>query len=263
MQTPRELPTHISYPTRSSVWALAYLAALCQLSAPAAEPAPAEKPTLTGEPWKQPAPPCAWKIDIQVIAPPTAAVRPMDPVSISVLRTSQFAQEKTQYRNEQTTEIWHYKGAAYTSILGPENIHRGPDDGQNEAEFPDFKWVTAMQFRGPFVINGESMLVFVDQDEPPAPTTPPAQPAKGTPTPPKTLTPKFPPGPIAGFPLVPGIKVAAVDEKTRLPRYLQIGTEIRKYEYSTPSQADLKIPAYVQTVIDAWAPRKVTPRPLP
>jgi len=74
--------------------------------------------------------------------------------------------------------------------------------------------VKAEAFRGPFVINGETYLIFAIGDEPePAPTPAPAAPgAKAIPNTPKVAAQKWPVGPIAGSPLKLGIQVAAVDE---------------------------------------------------
>jgi hypothetical protein len=259
MHTPHEMvqpPSPAATPTAS---ALCSLMVLSMVSTQAAETKPAEKPILTGEAWKQPASPSAWKVTIEA-APNTPDAGPTALSGFSVLRTDKFSVERLQYRNGQGSEVWRVGSRCFTAAPGSDELKLGSSEGLSSGELAEFKWINANLFRGPFVINGETFLVFSTQDQ--AELSAPA-PVKGADTVPKAPQKKAPTGPIAGFPLKPGIQVAAINEKTRLPKFLQLGTEIHQYEFSTPSKQDLQIPPKVQTLVDFWAPRKIKPLPLP
>ena len=259
MRTPHEMvqqPSPAATPTAS---ALCSLMVLSMVSTQAAETKPAEKPVLTGEAWKKPATPAAWKVTIEAL-PNSPNAGPMNLAGFSVLRTDKFSVERLQYRNGQGSEVWRVGSRCFIADLGSEEPKLGSSEGDSTGELAEFNWINASLFRGPFVINGETFLVFSTQDE--AALAAPA-PVKGADTIPKASQKKAPPGPIAGFPLKPGIQVAAINEKTRLPKFLQLGVEIHQYEFSTPSKQDLQIPPKVQTLVDFWAPRKIKPLPLP
>lgn len=259
MHTPPDLVQRPSFATPTPASLLCSLIILAMGSAHAADTKPAEKPILTGEAWKQPATPAAWKVTIE--APPnTPNAGPMALSGFSVLRTDKFSVERLQYRNGQGSETWRVGSRCFTAAPGSAELKLGSSEGTSIGELTEFKWINANLFRGPFIINGETFLVFSTQDE--AELAPPA-PVKGGDTVPKAPPKKAPPGPIAGFPLKPGLQVAAIDEKTRLPKFLQLGVEIHQYEFSTPSKQDLQIPPKVQTLVDFWAPRKIKPLPLP
>ena len=259
MHTPPDLDHHPSFAASTPASLLCSLMILALGSAQAAETKPAEKPVLTGEAWKLPATPAAWKVTIE--APPnTPNAGPTTLSGFSVLRADKFSVERRQHRNGQTSEIWLVGNQCFTAGPGSDELRFGSSEDVSIGGLPEFKWINASLFRGPFVSNGETFLVFSTQDE--AELATPA-PVKGADPVPKASQKKAPPGPIAGFPLKPGIQVAAIDEKTRLPKFLQLGVEIHQYEFSTPSKQDLQIPPKVKTVVDAWAPRKIKPLPLP
>jgi len=65
---------------------------------------------------------------------------------------------------------------------------------------------------------------------------------------------KWPPGPLGGMPLQPGIRVAAVDEGTRLPKYLQQGADISIYTFRTPEQTKLDIPPKIKNLVEVPKP---------
>lgn len=233
---------------------------------PTAQAAP-ERPTLSGPPFKRPTLPAAWKVTTQAVGTTASTITPTSPVSVSVLYTKTFNHETIQYKNGETKDLWIAGGFGFLTPSGSDTVTR-TDEGIGLAgtgpALEEFHWLRPDAYRGTIELGGDSYLIFVDGHDP-EPTPQPA--AAGTTgkgaalaaATAKNSGPKWPPGPIAGLPLKPGIMVAAVNEKTRLPKYLQRGSDISQYEFSTPDAAALQLPQKIQQAIKLHTPKPVAP----
>jgi hypothetical protein len=183
---------------------------------------------------------------------------------------------------ERTTEVWRTEGLVILSEAGSEHAGIRVDQGlggdsdsisevsrdkkgnvtmtvngvvitgtvaredPDWAEFKEFDWVTPERLKGKIEISGEKLLVYTDMEpEAPAPAAPAA--GKGRAAAPPAQ--KFPPGPLGGLPLKPGIRVAAIEETTKTPRYLQVGEDIQIYTFSKPQQTKLDLPPKIANIV--------------
>ena len=240
----------------------------------------------------RPVAPASWTVTFKygtVVAPQQAAHR-ANMVKVTVI--GKDALETIQFP-DRTAEVWRTEGTVITSEVGSEHAGVRVDQGlgnfagaggnsdlvsdvtrdkkgnftanvngviitgniaQEEpdwAEFKEFDWVTPDLFKGKIEISGEKLLVYADMEpEPPAPAAPAA--GKGRAAAPPAA--KFPPGPLGGLPLKPGIRVAAIEETTKTPRYLQMGENIQIYTFSKPQQAKLELPPKITNLVAKPAP---------
>jgi hypothetical protein len=100
-------------------------------------------------------------------------------------------------------------------------------------DLTEFEWVTPDMLKGRVDIAGEIVLIYADIPQDPAPA-----PGKARTAP----APKYPPGPLGGLPLKPGLRAAAISESTKLPKYLQDGVDISIYTFGKPLEAKLELP---------------------
>jgi hypothetical protein len=128
------------------------------------------------------------------------------------------------------------------------------------AEFKEFDWVKPELLRGKIEISGEKLLVYADM-EPEPQQTPAAAAGKGRAPAPAAAAQKYPPGPLGGLPLKPGIRVAAIEETSKTPRYLQMGENIQIYAFSKPEQTKLELPPKIASLVakPAAAPEGAKP----
>ncbi len=265
------------FPQHTTLCILAALASLAPLPARAADPSPANALTPpvppAGEPIKRPKLPAAWSISFKYNGTATAAETDARPVSINVTVIGEESVQTVAFPSR-GAELWKIKGQSFLSAPGssditihgitadnstanstaftddqnPKTVFSGPASVPPEtddwASLREFDWVKSDLFKGKIAIAGQPLLIFAEI--PPEPVFI----GKGKPPAPQ----KWPAGPLGGLPLQPGIRVVAVDEATRLPKYLQLGDEIRQYTFSVPTQAKLEIPAKVRQLIDAVTP---------
>jgi hypothetical protein len=229
--------------------------------------------------------PAAWTVTFRYgsnVTPQQAAHRPS---AVNVTVIGQDALETVQFP-DRTAEVWRTGGAVIVSEAGSElaGLKAGESLGNfaglgdnndlvkdvsrdkngnftatvngvvitgniaqedpDWAEFKEFDWVKAELLRGKIEISGEKLLVYADMEpEPPATATNEKNRAA------KPAAPKYPPGPLGGLPLKPGIRVAAIEETSKVPRYLQMGENIQIYAFKKPQQAKLDLPAKVTNLV--------------
>ncbi|RFC41877.1 MAG: hypothetical protein DVB28_002155 [Verrucomicrobia bacterium] len=101
--------------------------------------------------------------------------------------------------------------------------------------FSELSWVTPQMFRARIPLGNQFALIYADipleQDEPDKK---------------RKAASKWPEGPLGGIPMQPGIRVLAVEERTRLPMVLQIGDEFRQYRFQASAPVQIKLPAKVR-----------------
>lgn len=248
--------------------------------------------------WSRPVPPAAWTVTFKygtVVTPQQAAHRPS---MVKVTLVGKDALETVQFP-ERAEEIWRVDGTVFISESGSEHVgirlNRGSaslggsaggtdqitelvrgkkgeytatingvvitgnvtEEDSDWAEFKEFDWVTAEMLKGKIEIRGEKLLVYSDMEpEPPAATTT----VKGRAAAP--AAPKFPAGPLGGLPLKPGIRVAAIEETTKTPRYLQLGEHIQIYTFSKPQQTKLELPPKIANMVAKPAPPPPDAKPI-
>ena len=247
--------------------------------------APSTGTTSASALWVRPVSPASWTVTFKygtVVAPQQAAHRP-SMVKVTLLGKDAL---ETIHFAERTAEVWRTEGTVFVSEAGSEHAGIRQDQGlgnlggvgsssdqvadvirgkkgdftatvngvlitgnvaQEEpdwAEFKEFDWVTAEMLKGKIEIGGEKLLVYADMEpEPPAP------PATGKGRAATQAAPKFPAGPLGGLPLKPGIRVAAIEETTKTPRYLQMGENIQIYAFSKPQQTKLELPPKIANMV--------------
>ena len=262
-------------------------------AAPPAGTATSQTAAAAGALWTRPVAPAAWTVTFKygsVVAAQQAAHRP-NMVKVTVLGKEAL---ETIHFPDRTAEVWKTEGVAIVSVAGSEHAAIRQDHGlgnfgglggnsdlvsdvsrdkkgnftatvngvfvtgnvaQEEpdwSEFKEFDWVTPALLKGKIEISGEKLLVYADMEpETPAPT-PAAGTGKGRA--PAPAAPKFPPGPLGGLPLKPGIRVAAIEETSKIPRYLQMGENIQIYAFSKPQQTKLELPPKVTALVAKPAP---------
>jgi hypothetical protein len=235
-----------------------------------------DKPVLAGPAISKPAKPCGWEIKIS-----KHDRDPRDPVQISsvkLLSSNSFALETVSLISGETFQTWFANGNRFCPTGNPNVLRLAPAkedsvDSGTDPQLSEFDWISASNFRGNVTINGENCLLFAKGEAfdalleaaasarasgtPQAPKTTPGQKPKGAEAPPAQ---KWPPGPIGGLPLQPGIQAAAILESSRAPKYLQNGTEIRAYEFSTPAPEETKVPKRLKDAMDYYTPKKTIQR---
>jgi hypothetical protein len=257
-------------------------------AAPSAAPPPSPAPGASapaGAPaalWTRPVAPVSWTVAFKygsVVAPEQAAQRP---TQVKVTIVGKDALETVQFPDH-TAEVWRTEGVVILSQAGSEHAslrvnHRsenvggagGVDELQRDkagnfsgvvngvqitgniaqedpdwTEFREFNWVTPAMLKGKIEISGEKLLVYSDMEaETPGSATPTGKGRAGSPP-----APKFPPGPLGGLPLKPGIRVAAIEETNKTPRYLQVGENIQMYTFSKPQQTKLELPPKIAELV--------------
>jgi len=261
-------------------------------TAPAAPAASTQSAGAASALFTRPVAPASWTVTFKygtVVAAQQAAHRP-SMVKVTVI--GKDALETVQFP-DRTAEVWRTEGIVITSEVGSEHAGIRVDQGlgnfggaggntdvvrdvsrdrkgnftanvngvlitgniaQEEpdwAEFKEFDWVTPELLKGKVEISGEKLLVYADMEpEPQAPAAPAAGKGRAAAPP----APKFPPGPLGGLPLKPGIRVAAIEETTKSPRYLQMGENIQIYTFSKPQQAKLELPPKITNLVAKPAP---------
>lgn len=139
------------------------------------------------------------------------------------------------------------------SEIGPpaETAH-GMDLG-GLARMSEWDWVKPEFYRGRLMVNGVSMLVFY-QSEPGQASSPAGDSIPG---------PKEGSGPALEFPIEGVLRAAVVEEKSRLPRVLQLGDEFWDYSFHSGQQPQFAFPEKVRRFFALMAPHLVKKSPLP
>jgi hypothetical protein len=132
-----------------------------------------------------------------------------------------------------------------------------PPQYQDWGGLREFDWIKPELFQGTIKQGTETLHIYAELPEDmragrqtaaaPAPAAPgAARPAApGRPAAPAAAArpvQKWPPGPLGGLPLRPGIKVVAVNAETRTPHFLQLGEIVREYVFSPVSTPNLELP---------------------
>jgi hypothetical protein len=241
----------------------------------------------------RPAAPASWTITFRygsTVAPQQAAHRPN---MVKVTAIGKEAVETIHYP-ERTSEIWRAEGHVIVSEAGSEHasirvaqpnfsgvggngdqitgVERGKNGeftavvngvlitGKLAAETPDwvefkeFDWVTPELLKGKIELSGEKLLVYAEMEPEPQTQSAAAPSGKGRAPAQAQAAPKYPAGPLGGLPLKPGIRVAAIEEATKTPRYLQVGEDIQIYAFSKPQQTKLDLPAKITALVAKPAP---------
>ena len=135
-----------------------------------------------------------------------------------------------------------------------------PPQYQDWGSLKEFDWIKPELFQGTIKQGTEILHIYAELPEDmrpgrqpaaaPAPAAPgaarPAAPgrpaAPAAPAAQARPAQKWPPGPLGGLPLRPGIKVVAVNAETRTPHFLQLGEIVREYVFSPVSNPNLEPP---------------------
>jgi hypothetical protein len=213
------------------------------------------------------------------VAPEQASHRPS---LVKVTLLGKEALEVIQYP-ERTSEVWRAEGHVFLSEAGSEiatvriaqgvenagglganidpaaaaiRVGSGPLSSGEEpdwAEFKEFDWVTSEMLKGRIELGGEKLLVYSDLEPeaqtPVAGTSAGNAGGKGRAPAPSQAAPKYPAGPLGGIPLQPGVRVAAIEESSKTPRYLQLGENIQIYVFAKPQQTKLELPAKIASLV--------------
>jgi hypothetical protein len=152
--------------------------------------------------------------------------------------------------SDQITDVKRGKNGDFTATVDGVMITGNVATEEPDwAEFKEFDWVTPELLKGRIEISGEKLLIYADMEPEPQ-----SQAAAGKGRAPAQASPKYPAGPLGGLPLKPGIRVAAIEEVTKTPRYLQLGENIHMYAFSKPQQAKLELPPKIATLVAKPAP---------
>lgn len=245
-------------------------------AAPAAAPAPAAPALSTtpstppvppaGDLWRRPKAPTAWSITYKYNTPLTKAQEAARVSGISVTAIGQDSLQTVQIANR-SLELWKTAGQAFLSEASVNDVSVRIAENQVQANdvsvqlttttnpiglspeqidwasLDEFSWIKPECFKGTIPLGGQMMLIYAE--------FPPEPELLGKA---RIAAPKWPPGPLGGMPLQPGIRVAAVDESTRLPKYLQQGADISIYTFRTPEQAKLEIPPKIKNLVEVPKP---------
>jgi len=185
---------------------------------------------------------------------------------ITVTAIGQDSLQSVQISNR-SIELWKTAGQALLSEAASNEVSfriaENPDQGNDGGVYrttttnpigyspeqidwsslDEFSWIKPECFKGSIPLGGQMMLIYAEF--PPEPEV--IGKARVAPQ-------KWAPGPLGGMPLQPGIRVAAVDEGTRLPKYLQQGADISIYTFRTPEQAKLDIPSKIKNLVEVPKP---------
>ena len=241
----------------------------------------------------RPVAPASWTVTFKYgsnVTPQQAAHRPN---MVKVTAVGKEAVETIHYP-ERTSEIWRAEGHVFISEAGSEHasirvaqpnfgglggngdqisdVVRGKNgdftavvngvlitgnvatEAPDWAEFREFDWVTPELLKGKIELSGEKLLVYADMEPEPQTQSAAAPSSKGRAPAQAQAAPKYPAGPLGGLPLKPGIRVAAIEELTKTPRYLQVGEDIQIYAFSKPQQTKLDLPAKITALVAKPAP---------
>ncbi len=231
--------------------------------------------------WKMPAAPVTWTITFKYAGTPAAEESENKPSRVRVVCIGGDSLEVIQCP-KRTLEVWKTRGGTFTSLAesnevslrtpipatavidasaNVQNLKKARDgtvsaevnglpmtlgfEDPDWADLSEFDWLSGAVQLGRIEVAGEACIVFSDCDLRDLVGAGRAQPGTAT---------KHPPGPIGGLPLRPGLRVAAVSEATLLPKYLQIGTELRAYEFSKPVQDKLGLPPKILKQLEPTTP---------
>ena len=149
---------------------------------------------------------------------------------------------------QRAIETWRINGQALISDAGSEAVAPIASDVSPETAAPEeadwstleeFNWLSPELLKAEVLLGGQPTLIYAELPPLPPPT------GNGKQPPPK----KWPVGPL-GMALQPGIKVAAIDKASMLPKALQQGDLISTYTFGSPSQATLEIPPKIKMYLD-------------
>jgi hypothetical protein len=156
---------------------------------------------------------------------------------------------------DQGADVTRGKNGQYTATVSGVTITGSVAVEQPDwAEFTEFDWLNPELLKGRIELGGEKLLVYAEMEpdfKAPAAAAGAAGAAggKGRAATPTQAAPKYPAGPLGGLPLKPGIRVAAVEEATKIPRYLQLGENIQIYAFGKPQQTKLELPAKITSLV--------------
>jgi hypothetical protein len=221
--------------------------------------------------WRAPKPPASWTVSFRYNTPANKLPEASRASAVSVSVFEKEASQLVQI-NGRSFELWKAAERLFVSETNSDAVAQFPatgyitvDENGNQTTsnihaisslagaplehydwttLAEFSWIKPELFKGAIALGGQMMLIFADI---------PAEPerigkAKQAPAQ------KWPSGPLGGLPLQPGIRVAAVDEATRTPKYLQLGPDILAYTFKTPEQKQLTLPQKVKVLIDEPKP---------
>lgn len=258
------------------------LAAAISPCAHAAEPGTAEPVRPSGPAWVRPKAPLSWTIDFRypATAPKEFAIEGrLNKVAVSIV--GQTTLESIRYAKA-SFDIWSTEGFVFimdpetgrfdlrgnppsvaTSGVEPSKTRGGNSPGSEEpppipphyqdwSGLKEFDWIKPELFQGTIKQGTEILHIYAELPEDmraarqpaasPAPPAPGAGAGAARPAAPGRPAQKWPPGPLGGLPLRPGIKVVAVNAETRTPHFLQLGEIVREYVFSPVSTSNLELP---------------------
>lgn len=237
-------------------------------------PAPPVPPA--GDLWRKPSAPAAWTIAFKYNTQVTKLQEASRLSGIGVTMIGNNFSQTVQVGGR-TFELWKVDGMMFQSEVNSDTANQTltdesiqaelaarnndvnfsttsgrPPEEINWASLSEFAWIKPELYKGAVAVGGQVMLIYA--------ILPPQTPAiKGK------APQKWPAGPLGGLPLQPGIHVAAIEESTRLPKYLQDGLDISIYNFRTPEKTTLEIPLKVKKLLDemkpAAAPRAINTAP--
>lgn len=253
-------------------------------------PAP-QGPQLVGDAIVFPKPPYTLRISDKT-SPNAMGLSRFRITSGTLVLSPKIQRERIQVATGQGKEIWQANGQTFVGNLEDETVvpFHGVWRPSLTAE-ADFDWVKKELYRGTITLQGEALLIFAEEDPdekfererlqalaqiPPPPASSSSNPVKpggkagATASPaasPKSARiaviapqlPQYPPG-LGGLPMKPGVRVAAIEEKSRQPKYLQNGPELRLYEFGSPTSEDLTLPPKVLEMFKNSRPNRPAPK---
>ncbi len=234
--------------------------------------APPPDPRQAGTLWSRPPEPVSWTIAFKYAGANSLKEISYLPTSVKVTIVGKDAIETVQFP-DRVTEVFRAgglvfvseagRGAAFLRTVSPVvSVPPVPDLVRKDAsprlefegdwtEFKEFAWISEGMLKGRVELGGERVLIYSDiqPEVPQGARSASVSPSGGKGAQPGATERKYPAGPLGGLPLKPGVRVAAIQEGTKFPKYLQLGETILVYTFSKPQQTVLEMPAKVTSLL--------------
>lgn len=225
-----------------------------------------------GNPWNKPDGNMLWKIEVRRPIPRIHAAALRQIHGIVVHQHGEQAMVLARYP-EYSVEYWSDGPHAVVSVAGSTDVveyvapKRATPSSQGQPPTPasgtgfdfgalarmhEWEWVKPEHYRGRISIEGISMLVFCEGEPEDTAAHSPDTP------PPKADTAGTPQFPIEG-----AVRAALVEERTRIPRVLQIGEEFWDYSFHSGQKPSFVFPEKVRRFLASVAPFYAGRAPLP
>ncbi len=225
-----------------------------------------------GNAWNKPEGNVLWKIEIRRKTAPVHAYALRQMRGAVVHQQGEQSMVVAKYADH-AVEYWSDGKHAVVSVAGSGDLveYIAPRRGNPSPESPnphavevnidwadlasmrEWEWVKPEHFRGRLLVEGVQMLVFCQGAAEETSAENPASP----PTPPQTSE------PLRGFPVDGVLRAALVEERSRIPRVLQVGEEFWNYSFHTGEKPAFAFPEKVRRFLSALAPYFAGRSPLP